>query len=179
MLKVVEINSMKEIREIIEEIIGKLNYSSPNKDIVRQMCSDTLELLFAYVLCVEEKERDIIEELSKKRPEPGWESFYDILMYLPIPGSFPNENDEYFYKKRHIKNELHKNLYALSDPINEIVLDADPELDDSKYPDDLLLTAFYSGERLCNVFPLSEYENDIITEYRFALMRMAKVFLDE
>ena len=84
-----------------------------------------------------------------------------------------------YYKKRHIKNELLKNLYALSDPINEMVLDADPELDDSKYPDNILLSAFYSSERLCNVFPLSEYENEIITEYRFALMEISKVFLAE
>ena len=60
-----------------------------------------------------------------------------------------------------------------------MVLDADPELDEKKYPDDLLLSAFYSGERLCNVLPLSEYENEIITEYRFALMRIAKGLLDK
>ena len=60
MLKVTEINSMKQIRDIIEEIILNLNYSSNNKEIINQMCSDTLELLFAYVLCVEEKDRDLI-----------------------------------------------------------------------------------------------------------------------
>ena len=179
MLKVDEINSMKQIRDIIDEIIRNVTYSSNNKDIINQMCSDTLELLFAYVLCVEEKDRDLIEKLSKKRPTPGWDSFYDILMYIPIAGSFSKYLNQDFYKKRCIKNELLKNLYALSDPINEMVLDADPELDGSKYPDDLLLSAFYSSERLCNVFPLSEYENEIITEYRFALMEIAKVFLAE
>ena len=179
MLKVTEINSMKQIRDIIDEILRNLTYSSNNKDIINQMCSDTLELLFAYVLFAEEKDRDLIEKLSKKRPTPGWDSFYDILMYIPIAGSFSKYLNQDFYKKRCIKNELLKNLYALSDPINEMVLDADPELDDSKYPDNILLSAFYSSERLCNVFPLSEYENEIITEYRFALMEISKVFLAE
>ena len=54
---------------------------------------------------------------------------------------------------------------------------ANPELDDSKSSHNLLLSPFCFGERVCNVFPLSEYENEIIKEYRFALMEIVKYML--
>ena len=97
MLNVTEINSMKQIRDIIDEILRNLTYSSNNKDIINQMCYDTLELLFAYVLFAEEKERDLLEKLSNKRPVPGWDSFYDILMFLPIAGSLSKYVNQDYY----------------------------------------------------------------------------------
>ncbi len=174
MITLNEINSMEQVRDIIAELTQSLAYSSPNRNIVVKMCSDTLELVFAYVLCAEEKDRDLIEKLSAIRPEPEWNSIYDILVALPIAGHYSKFEDQDFYEKRKIKNEFTKNMFALSNSINELVLNANPDLNDSKYPDNLLLSAFYSSERLCNILPSSEYDNDIITAYKFALMNIAE-----
>ncbi len=174
MITLNEINSMEQVRDIITELTQSLTYFSPNKEIVVRMVSDFMELIMAYVIFGEKRDREIIAELSNAQPEPNWNSIYDVLVALPIAGHFSKFEDPEFFENRKIKNEFTKNVFGLTNSINELVLSADYDLDDSKYPDSLLLSAFYGSERICNILPLCEYENELITEFKFALMEIAK-----
>ena len=179
MKKLKDIQSMGDVRDVITDILVKVDYNSPNREIINWMCSDTLEILLAYIICVEESDHEEIKKLNSEHflSEPTWNSLFDLLLMLPSHDLNPRKDEPDFYGDSSIDNWLTQNMTVLSHQIAEIVLD-DNKTESNSFPNNLLLSAFYTSDRLCNILPTTKEENALITEYRFALMEIARVLQD-
>ena len=180
MKNLLDIQSMGDVRDAITDILVKVDYDSPNRAIINRMCSDTLEILLAYIICVEESDREEIKNLepNQAHPSPTWNCLFDILLMLPSHDTNPKKDEPDFYGDSSIDNMLTQNMTVLSHQIAEIVLDDDNKTESDSFPNNLLLSAFYTSDRLCNILPTTKEESALITEYRFALMEIARVLQD-
>ncbi len=180
MKNLLDIQSMGDVRDTITDILVKVDYDSPNREIINRMCSDTLEILLAYIICVEASDRNEIKNLNLNHSHSGptWNNLFDVLVMLPSHDMNPKKDEPDFYGDSSINNMLTQNMTIISHQIAEIVLDDDNKTKSDSFPNNLLLSAFYTSDRLCNILPITKEENALITEYRFALMETARILQD-